>query len=347
MIVRRVKGFTLVELLVVIGIIAVLIGILLPALNAARNSARTIKCAANLRSMGQGFNIYVAENKQVLPPAYMYVGVGQQSGTPTLGYIHWSSYLYSDRTKATNSSIYTTNNSAWDMFVCPSMTRGGLAPTNTFADNVGAGLSVDAAGVIDFQAPRLSYTVNEALMPRNKFVVNFDGNPSRVYKLVNAGRVKNSSNVILATELNQSEQMATGPGRVNAGATVSKSHRSVHAFESPAGGDGYELDKVAFPNFGVPAYRRNFNLSSGLADKFSASPNRLDWVGRIHGKAVIGRAGQDQRKTNFLYLDGHVETKRLGETLFPKFQWGERFYSVTPSDDFLDNQPTSGQQNAL
>jgi prepilin-type processing-associated H-X9-DG protein/prepilin-type N-terminal cleavage/methylation domain-containing protein len=56
---RTRRAFTLVELLVVIGIVSVLIALLMPALNRARSHARRIQCASNLRSMGQALTMYV------------------------------------------------------------------------------------------------------------------------------------------------------------------------------------------------------------------------------------------------------------------------------------------------
>ena len=67
---RKTYAFTLIELLVVISIIALLIGILLPALGAARNTARDLKCLANQRQMGIGFHAYASEYDQILPPAF-------------------------------------------------------------------------------------------------------------------------------------------------------------------------------------------------------------------------------------------------------------------------------------
>jgi prepilin-type N-terminal cleavage/methylation domain-containing protein len=60
-------AFTLVELLVVIGVIGLLISILLPALSSAQAQSRKVKCMSNLRSLGQAISLYGAENKGSLP----------------------------------------------------------------------------------------------------------------------------------------------------------------------------------------------------------------------------------------------------------------------------------------
>ena len=74
------RGFTLVELLVVIGIIAVLIGLLLPVLSKARQQANTAKCLSNLRGIGQGINMYAAETKGHLVPGWVASLAGGGSG---------------------------------------------------------------------------------------------------------------------------------------------------------------------------------------------------------------------------------------------------------------------------
>jgi len=67
LILRARSGFTLIELLVVISIIAILIGILLPALGGARQSAMRIVCMANMRSIGQSIELYRNDNDRGLP----------------------------------------------------------------------------------------------------------------------------------------------------------------------------------------------------------------------------------------------------------------------------------------
>jgi prepilin-type N-terminal cleavage/methylation domain-containing protein len=84
---RRCRAFTLVELLVVIGIIAVLVALLLPSLNKARRHARGIACAANMRQLVTATIMYANENRQYFP-CY-----DETSGPNVVPGSHWSELL--------------------------------------------------------------------------------------------------------------------------------------------------------------------------------------------------------------------------------------------------------------
>src|SRR3954452_11133585 len=102
-------GFSLVELLVVIGIIAILIALLFPTLSRARKQANQIACQSNLKQLGVMFQIYVNENKGWLFP----VGPNDFTGQPTspgTNYappLRWPMYMHFGELRSAPAPAYT------------------------------------------------------------------------------------------------------------------------------------------------------------------------------------------------------------------------------------------------
>ena len=151
----RCRGFTLIELLVVISIIALLVGILLPALGAARETARSAVCLSNMRQVGTTNVLYATDNDDWIPGISVPVGAGQgylpgPNGTNSA--MHQMSYLV---------LTYGTGGGEWS---CPSDEKL----------RAGSVTAVRAVGRADVPPGQIQYSYNQNLgLPRPKSSVYF------------------------------------------------------------------------------------------------------------------------------------------------------------------------------
>ena len=169
---NRVVGFTLVELLTVLAVMSLLMGILFPALHQARESARQLVCSSNLNQIGKAMGVYVADTT-FYPAAYLY----DDDTTEDPRILHWSGLFVQQ------GLLHE------DVFGCPSLRCDGLPPSHTRDDNLEDGQVNVTPGLEDLQVDRCAYTVNETLLPRNRFTEGFEG-ACRVSRYVRAARLR-------------------------------------------------------------------------------------------------------------------------------------------------------------
>ena len=132
-------AFTLVELLVVIGIIALLVGILLPTLSSAQRSARDVKCQSNIRQLCMSLVNYAQDYKGKFPPNVNAGGFGGNPAQPTTEQV----WFHEDRIgRYLPKTLITpgTNNVATPVMVCPDDQEPAA---RSYAMNIWASSAVD------------------------------------------------------------------------------------------------------------------------------------------------------------------------------------------------------------
>jgi prepilin-type N-terminal cleavage/methylation domain-containing protein/prepilin-type processing-associated H-X9-DG protein len=310
------NAFTLIELLVVIAIIAILAAILFPVFAQAKEAAKKTACLSNNKQIGLALAMYLSDDDDHYSPGYYYRDPTSSGNLDATGIMQWSGFM----------QPYIKN---WGIFVCPSDKTGGVAPTNWDdrpggTNNMGYGGGGSASftpgtGIQDTQAPRLSYTANEAIMPRPRGGIG-GVNIGQPQNVVNATGIDEVANTIAVGEFTDYVNAISGTGP---GGTTNKSHRPTDAYAMDAAGTiPYDVSTVMNP----PIYGVSPQAAKVI---FQAQPN-APFGGGSYPHLIYLNSGRHsgQRLNNYIFCDGHARSLVIDATLdCNSFKWGIRAYN--------------------
>lgn len=161
---KKTQGFTLVELLVVMGIIGVLVGLLMPSMRQAVRASRAVVCQSNLRQIGAGLLMYAGENRQRLP--YVIEPLWQSNGQ-----LNWSADPAAEPLSLQN--VMKTYLEDAKVYQCPASRLGYPK------DDVKMAYRVSSANNFDGQ-PRELKDLMTAFGPKYEFSLKYlNGRPYR------------------------------------------------------------------------------------------------------------------------------------------------------------------------